>query len=58
MAIKLDKITPSLQIAAEVSSQDDSMARMVVNVCCLLFDVCCLVFGVCCLVFRLVDEMV
>ena len=57
MAIKLDNIMPSLQIAAEVSSQEDSMARMVVdNVCCFVsplnppkgevgggcyFDVCC-----------------
>ena len=33
----MDNITPSLQTDAEVSSQEDSMARMVVgNVCCLL----------------------
>jgi hypothetical protein len=29
-AIKLDKIIPSLQIAAEVSSQEDSMASIVI----------------------------
>ena len=37
MAIKFDNITPSLQTAAEVSSQEDSMARMVVdNGCCFI----------------------
>jgi hypothetical protein len=36
VAIKLYNITPSLQKAAEVSSQDDSMANIVGNVWCLV----------------------
>jgi len=51
VAIKFDNMKPSLHTAAEVSSQDDSMANIVGNVWCLVFIVCGLVFIVCCLVF-------
>jgi hypothetical protein len=32
LAIKLDNIFPSTQTEAEVSSQEDSMARMVIGI--------------------------